>query len=82
MLRTAPARGGIYRDDLAGDEPIEQHAHRGQALLGGRRAMRAPEQFDMSADMQRLDVDERGEAVLLAPCEEFSNRAAIGARSL
>ena len=72
-------RGGIRRHDLTRHQPIEQHADGGQALLGGRRAVATGERLDIGANMQRRDVDDRGEAALLAPGEEFANRAAIGA---
>jgi hypothetical protein len=79
VLRAAHARRRIGRHNLAGHEPIEQHADRGEFLLGGRRAVGAGHRLDVSADVKRLHVDDRGEAVLLAPYEEFRNRAAIGA---
>jgi hypothetical protein len=79
MLRPAYARSGIRRHNLAGDKPIEQHADGGQALLGGRRAAAAGERLDIGANMQRCDVDDRCEAALLAPGEEFADRPAIGA---
>jgi len=35
--------------------------------------------LDIRAKVKRLHVDDRGKAVLLAPVEEFLDRAAIGA---
>ena len=48
----------IGRDDLAGDEPVEQHADRGEVLLDGRLLEAFPEATDIGRDMHRLDIDQ------------------------
>ena len=38
VLRAAHRGGRILADDLADDQPVEQHADRREVLLDGRRA--------------------------------------------
>ena len=52
MLRAAHGRGRIGRHDLAGDEPIEQHAHGGELLLHARRRMGLLECLDICGDIE------------------------------
>ena len=69
-------------EDLADDEPVEQHADRRQVLLDGRPGGRALshgaiagvrhlQRFDIGGDMEGLDIDEPADAVLLAPFLPF-----------
>jgi 2,4-dienoyl-CoA reductase-like NADH-dependent reductase (Old Yellow Enzyme family) len=46
----------IGGDDLAGDQPIDQHADGGQVLIDRRLLKILTERFDVGGDMQRLDV--------------------------
>ena len=69
--------GGIYGQDLADHQPVEQHAHGGQPLLDGRRRKSAPEALDPGGDVHRLDVKQT-KAGLVAPVEEFAGGAVIG----
>jgi hypothetical protein len=46
--------GRIDVDDVAGDEPVEQHAYRGQVLLGGRGRDLGLKVLDEGGDMERL----------------------------
>ena len=39
VLRPAHGGGRVCRRNLAGDQPVEQHAHRGELLLHVRRRM-------------------------------------------
>ena len=48
VLRSAHGRGRIQRNDLAGDQPIEQHPHGGELLLHVRRRMRLLAGFDVA----------------------------------
>ena len=67
----ADGGGGVHRHDLAGDQPVEQVADRGEALLhGGGRAL-AAELLDVGGDMQRLHVGDRRDAGRLAPGQKF-----------
>jgi hypothetical protein len=67
-------------EDLADDEPVEQHADRGQVLLAGRigrgalfycpvAGLRDFQRLDVGSDMQRLDIDELADAMLFQPDE-------------
>ena len=47
VLRPAHRVGGIDREDLADDEPVEQHADRGEVLLDGRL-------LELAADRLRI----------------------------
>ena len=71
----------INRENLADDEPVEQHADRGQMLLNGRPRGRAlldggiagvrhPQRLQIGSDVERLDIGEFAEAVLIEPEEE------------
>ena len=60
--RTAAA--GLGRENLADDQPVEQHADRRQVLLDGRRAVAASEHLDIGGDVMRAHRRERrGHAV-------------------
>ena len=68
--------GGIDRHDLAGHQPVEQVADRGEALLDGRRGSLAAELLDVGGDVQRLHVGDRRDAGALAPGQKFPRRLA------
>jgi hypothetical protein len=47
---------GIGRHDLAGDEPMEEHADGGQVLLDARLGQHGAELLDLAGDVDRLNV--------------------------
>jgi len=76
-------------EDLADDEPVEQHADRGQMLLDGRPRGRAlpdgaiagiqyRQRLQIGGDVERLDIGQLANAVLLEPGEERTRRRVIG----
>ena len=67
------------RHDLADHEPVEQPADRGQALFRGGRGPHPAQGLDVGGDVERLDGRDRGDAPALAPFEEFSHSAGVGA---
>jgi hypothetical protein len=56
VLRPAHRVGRVGRDHLAGDEPVEQHADRGEVLLDRRFLEVLAEPADVGGDMHRRDV--------------------------
>ncbi len=58
-----------HGDDLAGDEPVEQHADGSEVLLDRRFLEVLAERLDVGRDVQRLDVGELAQLVVLAPGE-------------
>ena len=46
----------IGGDDLAGDQPVKQHANGGQVLLDLRLLEIAAERLDIGGDVKRLDI--------------------------
>ena len=56
VLGAAHRMGRIGRDDLAGDQPVEQHADRGEVLLDRRLLEILGHRLDIGGDMQRLDI--------------------------
>jgi hypothetical protein len=77
VLRSAHGRGRIQWDDLAGDEPIEQHPHGGELLLHVRRRMRLLAGFNVARHVDGSDRHQR-EAALIAPGEKLLACARIG----
>ena len=63
--RTAWA--GIVVDDVAGHQPVEQHAQRGQVLLHRGRGELALQLLHEGGDVERLHVGELRQAVRRAP---------------
>ena len=77
MLRAANRMRRIGGDDLAGDQPVEQHADRGQVLLDRRLRHRVLQVLDIGRHMQRLDVGDAANAVPVAPAEKVANRPVV-----
>ena len=77
MLRPAHRGGRVHRHHLAGDQPVEQHAHRGKLLLHARRPVFLLQLLHPSRNIERPDGRER-EPALLAPGEEPITRAGVG----
>ena len=63
-------------NDLAGDQPIEEHADGGQVLLDGALGMRLAELLDVAGDMNRLDRFER-QVALFTPIRKFRDGAEV-----
>jgi hypothetical protein len=47
--------GRVGGDDLAGDQPVEQHSDGGEVLLDRRLFKILAERLDIGGDMERLD---------------------------
>jgi len=56
VFRPAHGVGRIDVDHMAGNQPVEQHAQRGQVLLDGRRRHLGFQILDESRDVERLNV--------------------------
>ena len=78
MLGPAHGVRRVDGEDLADDQPVEQHADRGEVLLDGRLGGRGLQRLDIGGDVDRLDVDELDDAVLLEPGEEMAGGPVIG----
>jgi hypothetical protein len=63
---------------LADDEPVEQHADRGEVLLDRRLLEILPKPFDIGGDVQRLDVGDLADRMMVAPGEEPGCSPVIG----
>jgi hypothetical protein len=62
-------RGGRIRagENLADDQPVEQHADRGEVLLDGRRAIAAAQDLDVGGDVVRAHHRERRDPLRVEP---------------
>jgi hypothetical protein len=78
VFRAADGVRRVGGEDLADDQPVEEHADRRQMLLHRRLRHRGLELFDIGGDEQRLDADELVDAVLLEPGEEVAHGPVIG----
>jgi hypothetical protein len=78
VLGSAHRGGGIAGEDGAGDEPIEQHADRGEVLLDGRLRHSVLERLYIGGDVERLDIDQRDDPGGIEPSEEVRDRPVIG----
>src|SRR5665213_1689868 len=70
MLRPAHGVRRVGGDDLTGDQPVEQHAYGGEVLLHRWLFEAALHRFDVGRDVQRLDIGELADLVLVAPVKE------------
>ena len=70
--------GRIGGDDLAGDQPVEQHADGGEVLLDRRLFEILAERLDIGGDVQRLDIGDLADLVPVAPGEEPHGGVVIG----
>ena len=70
--------GRIGRDDLARDQPVEQHADGGEVLLDRRLLKILAHSLDIGGDMQWLDIGNLADLVMVAPGEEPSCGPVIG----
>ena len=78
VLRAADRMRRIGGDDLADDQPVEQHADGGEVLLDRRLLEILAERLDIGGDVQRLDVGELADPVMVAPGEEPPAGMVIG----
>jgi hypothetical protein len=78
IFRSAHGVGRIDVDDMARNEPVEQHAERRQVLLDGRRRNFGLQILDESGDMERLDAGKIIEIFLRAPGGETPGGVHIG----
>jgi hypothetical protein len=76
--RPAHRRCRVDRSDLAGDQPIEQMADRGEPLLDARRRQLARTGLDPGGDVHRLHRADRRRARACAPSQEFIGGAGKG----
>ena len=71
----APHRGrGVHRQDLVDDEPVAEHADRGQVLLD--RLDRSGVRPDVGGNVERRDVAQP-ETSRLAPPQELPHRSPV-----
>ena len=77
MLRATHGMRRVGGDDLAGDQPVEQHADRGQVLLDRRLRHRVLQVLDIGRHMQRLDIGNAADAMPVAPGEKIANRPVV-----
>ena len=78
MLRAADGVSGIGGDNLAGDQPVEQHADGSQVLLDRRLRHRRLQVLDIGRDVERLDIGDLANAVPFAPSEKLADRPVVG----
>ena len=78
MLGPANRMGRVGGEDLPDHQPVEQHADRGEMLLYGRLGGRGLERLDIGGDVDRLDVGELVNAVLLQPGKKVAHGPVIG----
>ena len=68
----------IGGDDLAGDQPVEQHADGGEVLFDRRLLEVLAERLDIGGDVERLDIGDLADLVPVDPGEEPHGGAIIG----
>jgi hypothetical protein len=76
ILRSPDRTGRIHRHDLAGDQPIEEHADRGQVPLDRRGHARML--LNAGGDHNRCNRSEVSNPSLLRPGEKGSSGPHIG----
>ena len=77
VLGAANRVGRVDVDDLAGDQPVEEHADGGELLLDRRLGVVLLELLDIGGDQDRLDGFEVADAAVLAPAEEVDGVAEV-----
>ena len=79
VLRPAHRGGRIGAgENLADDQPVEQHADRREVLLDGRRAVAAAENLDVGGDVMRAHRRERRDVLGVEPGEERAHGDGVG----
>jgi hypothetical protein len=61
----------VHREDLAHDEPVEQHADGSQVHLHGRLSGRRLQHLYIGGDVDRLDVGEPADLVLSTQAKKW-----------
>jgi hypothetical protein len=83
VLRATYGGGRIGAgENLADDQPVEQHADRGEVLLDRRRAVAAAENFDVSRDVMRAHRRERRDVLRVEPRKKRSHGDRISGASV
>lgn len=78
MLRAAHRHRRVDPHDMAGDQPVEQHADRRELLLDARRRVVLAQMLDIGGDVHRLDVGQPGDPMIVAPMAKSGRRPAVG----
>ena len=78
VLRPAHRMGRVCGKDLADHQPVEQHTDGGQVLFYGRLGVRGLQRLDIGGNVDRLDIGELVDPVLLKPGEEVAYGPVIG----
>ncbi len=78
MTRPPDRMRRVQRNDLARDQPIEQHADAGKMLLDRRRRHFAAQLLDIASHMHRLHILQPVNALRFAPLQERSGSAGVG----
>ena len=78
MLGPAHRVRRVDCEDLADHEPVEQHPDRGEVQFDGRLGVRGLQPLDIGGDVDRLDVGEFADPVLLDPGEKVAGGPVIG----
>ena len=71
--------GRVDFENLAGDEPVEEHPERGQVLFHRGRRHLPLQVLDEGGDMEGLDAGQLGQAVGFAPGGKTAGGVQIGA---
>ncbi len=75
--------GGIVGDDLADDQPVEEHTHSRQMLFDGRPgAALGFERLEPGGDMQRLDAGQLFQTMGGTPGRKAAHGAIVGAAGM
>ena len=78
VFRSTHRASGVYGQDLADDEPVEEHPDSGEMEFDGGRRHPALQFFDVSGDVDRFDLAQMGEAVPLRPGSEATRGSGVG----
>ena len=78
VLGAADGMGRVDFENLAGDEPVEEHSKGGQVLLHRGRGHPALQVLDEGGDVKGLDAGQLGQAVGVAPVGKAAGRIQIG----
>jgi hypothetical protein len=77
VLGAADGMGRVDFENLAGDEPVEEHSKGGQVLLHRGRGHLALQVLDEGGDVKGLDAGQLGQAVGVAPVGKAAGRIQI-----
>ena len=79
MLGPTNGVGRIHLNNVAGHQPVEQHAQGGQVLFHRGGCQLLLQIFDKGGHMKRPDLGELADAMILTPQREAPDRDEIGA---